>query len=109
MSAIPHQHGEPRPPKGVTFRNIDPETGMLWQDGCPGPIREVFMDGTAPTRHCPRGFFGGIIRRVFFPREDFDEPAAITFDQFRRWANEVDRERQEVEGVMDKLRRIFGR
>jgi penicillin-binding protein 1B len=109
MSAIPHSTSEPDPPKGVTFRDIDPETGMLWDDGCPGPWREVFLDGTAPTRRCPRGFLGGIIRRVFFPREGFDEPAAITFDQFRRWANEVDRERQEVEGAMDKLRRIFGK
>ena len=100
MSAIPHLHGEPRPPKGVTFRDIDPETGMLWQDGCPGPIREVFLDGTAPTHKCPAGFFGSIVRRVFFDRDNFDEPAAITFEQFRKWANEVDRSRQEVEGAL---------
>ena len=109
MSAIPHDTSEPAAPPGVTFRQIDPETGMLWDEGCPGPWREVFLDGTAPTRHCPRGFLGGIIRRVFFDKEGFDEPAAITFDQFRRWANEVDRERQEVEGAMDRLKRIFGR
>jgi penicillin-binding protein 1B len=109
MSAIPHATSDPAPPSGVTFRQIDPETGMLWDEGCPGPWREVFLDGTAPTRHCPRGFLGGIVRRVFFERESFDEPAAITFDQFRRWADEVDRERQEVEGAMDKLRRMFGR
>jgi penicillin-binding protein 1B len=109
MSAIPHDSSELEPPSGVTFRDIDPETGMLWDDGCPGPWHEVFLSGTAPTRHCPRGFIGGIIRRVFFPREGFDEPAAITFDQFRRWTNEVDRERQAVEGTIDKLKRIFGR
>jgi penicillin-binding protein 1B len=109
MSAIPHSHGEPRPPKGVTFRNIDPETGMLWQDGCPGPIREVFLDGTAPTHTCPAGFFGNIVRHVFFDRDNFDEPAAITFEQFRKWANDVDRSRQEVEGVLGRLKRVFGR
>jgi penicillin-binding protein 1B len=109
MSATPHSTAEPAPPGGVTFRQIDPETGMLWDDGCPGPWREVFLQGTAPTRHCPRGFLGGILRRIFFDREGFDEPAAITFDQFRRWANEVDRERQGVEGMMDRLRRIFKR
>ena len=109
MSAIPHITNEPDPPAGVTFRQIDPETGMLWDEGCPGPWREVFLDGTAPTRHCPRGFLGGIIRRVFFDKEGFDEPAAITFDQFRRWTNEVDRERQEVEGTLDRLKRIFRR
>jgi penicillin-binding protein 1B len=109
MSAIPHSHGEPRPPKGVTFRDIDPETGMLWQDGCPGPIREVFLAGTAPTHKCPAGFFGNIVRHVFFDRDNFDEPAAITFEQFRKWANDVDRSRQEVEGALGRLRRIFGR
>ncbi|HEV7573059.1 MAG TPA: PBP1A family penicillin-binding protein [Thermoanaerobaculia bacterium] len=109
MSAIPHDRGEPRPPKGVTFRNIDPETGMLWQDGCPGPIREVFLDGTAPTHKCPAGFFGNIVRHVFFDRDNFDEPAAITFEQFRKWANDVDRSRQEVEGVIGRLKRVFGR
>jgi penicillin-binding protein 1B len=107
MSAIPHRQSEPAAPDGVTFRQIDPESGMLWRDGCPGPIREVFMDGTAPTRYCPRGVMGRIIRRVLFDEDHFDEPAAITFDQFRRWANDVDRNRQKVEGGLGKLRRIF--
>jgi penicillin-binding protein 1B len=109
MSSIPHQRGEPRPPAGVTFRDIDPESGMLWQDGCPGPIHEVFLSGTAPTHKCPAGFFGGIIRSVFFNRGNFDEPPAITLEQFRKWANDVDRSRKEVEGAWEKLRRTFGR
>jgi penicillin-binding protein 1B len=107
MSSIPHLRGEPRPPKGVTFRDIDPESGMIWQDGCPGPVHEVFLSGTAPTMKCPSGFFGRIVRHVFFDRDNFDEPAAITFEQFRKWANDVDRSRQEVEGVLGRLRRIF--
>jgi penicillin-binding protein 1B len=107
MSAIPHMHAEPKAPKGVTFRNIDPESGMIWADGCPGPLREVFLDGTAPTHTCPRGFFGNLVRKVLFDREHFDEPAAITFEQFRKWANEVDRNRQQIESAMDRLRRIF--
>jgi len=85
MSAVPHLHAEPKPPAGVTFRTIDPETGMLWQEGCPGPVREAFLDGTAPTHSCPRGILGNVVRRVFFDREHFDEPPAITFEQFRRW------------------------
>ncbi len=109
MSSIPHLRGELKAPAGVTFRDIDPETGMLWQDGCPGPVHEVFLAGTAPTHKCPAGFFGGIVRRVFFDRDNFDEPAAITFDQFRKWANEVDHNRQQVEGAWGRLRRIFGR
>jgi len=51
---------------------------------------------------------GRILRRVFFDKEHFDEPPAITFEQFRRWAAEVDRERQNVEGALSKLKRIFG-
>ena len=108
MSAIPHLHSEPAPPPGVTFRDIDPDSGMLWRDGCPGPLREVFLDGTAPTHYCPVGLLGRILRRVFFDKEHFDEPPAITFEQFRRWADEVDRERQNVEGALSKLKRIFG-
>lgn len=109
MSAIPHLHSEPAPPPGVTFRDIDPDSGMLWRDGCPGPWREVFLEGTAPTHSCPRGLLGAIFRRVFLDKEHFDEPAAITYDTFRRWANEVDQERQSVESAWDRLKRIFGR
>ncbi len=109
MSSIPHLRTEIKPPAGVTFRDVDPETGMVWDEGCPGPWREVFLNGTAPTQHCPRGFLGGIVRRVFFDRDHFDEPAAITFDQFRRWAAEVDHDRQQVEGAISRLKRIFGR
>ncbi|HMC21096.1 MAG TPA: PBP1A family penicillin-binding protein [Thermoanaerobaculia bacterium] len=108
MSAIPHLRSEPAPPSGVTFRTIDPDSGMLWRDGCPGPLREVFLEGTAPTHYCPVGILGRILRRVFFDKEHFDEPPAITFDEFRKWANEVDRQRQQVEGAIGRLRRIFG-
>jgi membrane carboxypeptidase/penicillin-binding protein len=107
MSEIPHDPSNPKAPAGVTFRDIDPESGMLWREGCPGPIREVFLAGTAPTRHCPSGVMGRIVRRILFDEDHFDEPAAITFDQFRRWANEVDRNRQDVESFMEKLRRVF--
>lgn len=109
MSAVSHEPADPDAPPGVTFREIDPESGMLWREGCPGPIREVFLDGTAPTRHCPTGIMGRIVRRVLFDEDHFDEPPAITFEQFRRWANEVDRNRQEMEGVLDRLRRFFDR
>lgn len=97
----------PEPEDGVVIRNIDPETGFLWQDGCPGPVREAFLSGTAPTRKCPSGFTGRILRRVIFDEDVFDEPAAITFEQFRRWAEEVDRNRQDVENTLDRLRELF--
>ena len=107
MRETPHTPANPKPPAGVTFRDVDPESGMLWRRGCPGPIREVYLGGTAPTRHCPTGLMGRIVRRVLFDEEHFDEPPAITFDKFRRWANEVDRNRKEVEGVLEKLKRWF--
>lgn len=109
MRSIPHARAELKAPAGVTFRNIDPETGMVWADGCPGPEQEVFLDGTAPTRTCPRGMIGRIVRRVLFDSENFDEPAAITFEKFRRWANEVDRNRQRVEGWTERVRRVLDR
>ena len=108
MRETPHVTAQPVPPPGVTFRDIDPESGMLWRKDCPGPIREVYLAGTAPTRYCPTGLMGRILRRVLFNDEHFDEPPAITFDKFRRWANDVDRNRQEVEGVLEKLKRLFG-
>ena len=108
MSAIPHMHSEPVAPPGVTFRDIDPDSGMLWRDGCPGPWHEAFLEGTAPTHYCPVGILGSILRRVFFDKEHFDEPPAITYDQFRRWADEIDRERQNVEGALQRFKKIFG-
>jgi penicillin-binding protein 1B len=108
MSAFPHARGDPKAPSGVTFHDIDPETGMLWQDGCPGPWHEVFLSGTEPTSRCPAGILGGIVRRVFFDRDHFDEPPAITFDQFRRMAAEVERNRQQMERRLDRMRKIFG-
>ncbi len=107
MREIPHTPANPKPPAGVTSRAIDPETGMLWQDGCPGPIDEVYLDGTAPTRRCPAGIFGRIVRRVLFDEDHFDEPAAITFEKFRRWANDVDRNRQNMESALEKMKRWF--
>jgi hypothetical protein len=72
----------------------------------PATLR-LLADGTAPTRHCPAGIHGRVVRRILFDDETFDEPAAITVEQFREWANEVDRSRQEVEGLLDRMRRLF--
>src|SRR5258708_17686909 len=45
MSAFPHQHGDPKPPGNVIFPAIDPETGLLGRNGCPGPLHEVLLPG----------------------------------------------------------------
>jgi penicillin-binding protein 1B len=108
MSRIDTSRREISAPAGVEFREIDPESGLLWQEGCPGPVDEVFLAGTTPRRRCPAGFFGRIIRSVLFDDEEFDEPAAITVEKFRKWAEEVERNRREVEGTLERLSRIFG-
>jgi membrane carboxypeptidase/penicillin-binding protein len=40
-------------PEGVTFAEIDPDTGLLAAPGCPKTLTEAFMPGTAPTSSCP--------------------------------------------------------
>jgi len=39
-------------PEGVSFVDIDPDTGKLAVPGCPRVIREAFLAGTEPTRAC---------------------------------------------------------
>jgi penicillin-binding protein 1B len=109
MREIPTSRNELERPEKVVVLNIDPETGYVWAEGCPGPAREYFLQGTEPTTRCPRGFFGRIARRVLFDRERFDEPPAITFDQFRKWSEEVEQGRQRMESRLEKLRRAIGR
>src|SRR5207249_9508216 len=40
------------PPEGITFIDIDPDTGKLAGPGCPRIITEAFIDGTQPTDVC---------------------------------------------------------
>ncbi len=39
-------------PEGVSFVDIDPDTGKLSVPGCPRVIREAFVGGTEPTQAC---------------------------------------------------------
>jgi membrane carboxypeptidase/penicillin-binding protein len=39
-------------PEGVSFVDIDPDTGKLAVPGCPRVIREAFVAGTEPTQAC---------------------------------------------------------
>jgi penicillin-binding protein 2D len=39
-------------PDGITFVDIDPDTGKLASPGCPRPFREAFLSGTEPTELC---------------------------------------------------------
>jgi penicillin-binding protein 1B len=39
-------------PEGITFVEIDPDTGKLAAPGCPRTFREAFLAGTEPTELC---------------------------------------------------------
>jgi penicillin-binding protein 1B len=108
MREVKTSRRELKEPEGVTNRNIDPESGYLWAEGCPGPVKEYFLVGTQPTRGCPRGFFGQIARRILFDKDRFDEPPAITFDKFRRWTIEVEQGRRRMETRVEKFERAMG-
>jgi membrane carboxypeptidase/penicillin-binding protein len=40
------------PPEGISFVDIDPDTGRLAIPGCPRVIREAFLAGTEPLQAC---------------------------------------------------------
>jgi penicillin-binding protein 1B len=40
------------PPEGISFVDIDPETGKLAVPGCPRVIREAFLAGAEPLQTC---------------------------------------------------------
>lgn len=111
MSRIPIEKKELPEPSGITWRKIDPETGLLWRRGCEGPRTEVFVAGTQPTRHCPTGWVGRVFRKIF-EQQGYEEPPAITLEEVRELADELDRSRRSFEGALERvrrgLRRIFG-
>jgi membrane carboxypeptidase/penicillin-binding protein len=39
-------------PEGITFAEIDRDTGKLALPGCPRTMTESFLSGTAPTEYC---------------------------------------------------------
>lgn len=99
------------PPEGVIFRDIDPTTGYLWAEGCPGPLREVFIEGTEPRRRCPRGRLGEIARGMILDPDKLDEPAAITLERFRQMSEDIDRGgrrlEEGIERIVDAIERFF--
>lgn len=57
-------------PQGVTAAHIDPESGLLATDDCPGSYKEYFVKGTVPTATCPIHSSGRSGDRVPEKRED---------------------------------------
>jgi membrane carboxypeptidase/penicillin-binding protein len=43
-----------REPAGVVHRQICMETGLLAREACPEKRREVFIEGTEPSRACEK-------------------------------------------------------
>jgi len=41
------------PPAGLTWKTIDPESGLLARSGCPHRRKAAFLTGTEPTAECP--------------------------------------------------------
>ena len=39
-------------PPGIVFKSIDPKSGLLSNQTCPGGIREAFVQGTEPRQSC---------------------------------------------------------
>lgn len=108
MGRIPVDRKELPEPDGITWRKIDPETGLLWRSGCEGPRTEVFLEGTQPRRHCPRGWVGRIFRKVL-EQEGYEEPSVITLEEVREFAEEVDRTRRAFESGLESVRRVLRR
>lgn len=55
LRALAGRHGESfEVPEGVSFADIDPDTGRLAQPGCPRVRRESFLAGTEPWQLCDR-------------------------------------------------------
>jgi penicillin-binding protein 1B len=50
LQGEPETHFEP--PEGITWADIDRDTGKLAEPGCPRVIREAFLAGTEPTDVC---------------------------------------------------------
>ena len=55
MKAAVAGHGSPQfePPEGITFVEIDRDTGKLATPNCPRTFSESFIAGTEPTEMCP--------------------------------------------------------
>ena len=54
-----HPNTQFEAPEGMTFVDIDRDTGRLATPACPRVFNEAFIQGTEPTELCPLHSFGG--------------------------------------------------
>jgi penicillin-binding protein 1B len=70
-------------PAGITFVEVDPESGLRATDACPGR-REAFRAGTEPLASCSQ-------RGRDFDLQDADEPLEFPRRLFEDWTREMRR------------------
>jgi penicillin-binding protein 1A len=56
----------PEPGAGITWAEIDRDTGYLAGPGCPRVLREAFLDGTEPFEYCTSP--APVLTRLFWVR-----------------------------------------
>jgi 1A family penicillin-binding protein len=86
-------------PTGVVRRNIDPESGLVLEEGCyprwGEPEAEIFLADHEPESVCPSngGWIGGIIRGLgdIFGGHDKQPPPAKNRDRLDELLDEADR------------------
>jgi penicillin-binding protein 1B len=95
----------PQPP-GVTTVTIDPSTGQLATEYCPGTLTEVFRQGEAPTELCKRhqGWADTQVAQVAESEEDEGETAAQAGE-----AERTDDRREKRHPFRRWLRKVFGK
>jgi len=92
-------------PAGVTTVTIDPSTGQLATEYCPGTLTEVFREGEAPTELCNRhqSWAETQVAEVSESQEDEGETAAQAGE-----AERTDDRREKRHPFRRWLRKVFG-
>ncbi|HEV7503533.1 MAG TPA: PBP1A family penicillin-binding protein [Thermoanaerobaculia bacterium] len=107
--APPGGYGTFRQPRGLTTAAIDPTTGLLATEFCPGVLTEVFKEDQAPTELCNRHQSWLDTQQAAAEGEPGAEPqsanAAEAAGEERKPAAE---EEQRVNPFRRWLRRVFG-
>ncbi len=91
-------------PAGIMHRMVDPESGLVLEDGCwprsEEPVREVFLEGSQPQTICPHygnglsGWIADVLRRLGGGREDEIDSS-----------EETNRRADELRRAQDRLRK----
>ena len=101
--------GEFAVPPGIVHRSVDPESGLLLEEGCwpryGEPANEVFIEGTEPETVCPAdgGFLGWITGALRGLGRTVQEQSQPLDDVLRRAETIHPQARQQLERFIDKI------